>query len=96
MVLPMRKYPAAVSLLILLGTLLLYRVTFYAYPDQRPQRNPLDFAWDVCGYSYHFMMLAVDIGQGDPTLDYHARQALRYKPGDTYISRFIPAGGAKQ
>jgi hypothetical protein len=90
-----RAYPATVSLIILLGILLLHRIAFYAYPDQRPRRNPLDFAWDVCGYSYHFLMLGLDIGQGLPGGDDHARKALRYKPGDAYIKRFISAGGGK-
>ena len=92
---PLRRFPATVTLLVLLGVLLFYRVTFYDYPDHRDQRNPLDLVWDVCGFSYHFVMLGVDIGQGDSTNDYHARAALRYKPGDGYISRFVRGGGVR-
>ena len=93
---PLKRYPATVTLLILLGLLLLYRMALYDYPDQQHRRNPLDLVWDVCGFSYHFVMLGLDIGQGASATDYHARAALRYKPGDTYISRFVPGGGVKK
>jgi hypothetical protein len=94
--LPVKKYPATAALLIFLSVLVLYRVTLYRYPDQLHPRNSLDLVVDVCGFSYHFVMLGWDIGQGASAPDYHARKALQYKPGDTYISRFVPDRGAKQ
>jgi hypothetical protein len=93
---PFKKYPATISLLMFLGLLLFYRVALYEYPDMQQRRNPVDFVWDVCGFSYHFVLLGWDIGQGSSTRDYHARAALRYKPGDAYISRFVSVGKAKQ
>jgi hypothetical protein len=96
MIEPVKKYPATIALVIFLSVFMLYRVTFYSYPDQRHLRNPLDLVLDVFGFSYHFVMLGLDIGQGASAPNYHAREALRYKPGDTYILRFVPDGGAKQ
>src|SRR5438445_6610376 len=89
----LRRYKGTVALAVFLATLIFYRAVLYRFPAERNSRNPLDYAIDVAGFSYHFVLLAFDSSHSGLTSDYHARQALRYKPGDPYMGQFVPAGG---
>lgn len=85
-----KRYKATTLLLILFSFSIVYRGFFYHYPDGKSLRNPADYAFDVLGFSYHFVMLAFDYGfRTGLTDEYHARLILRYKPQDTYMKEFV-------
>ena len=83
------KYKATALLVLLSVFFLIVRSFVYRYPEGKPSRNPIDYTCDVVGYAYHFLMFTFDYSFRTGLKDvYHAEQALRYQPDDTYMQRF--------
>ncbi len=66
-----------------------YGGLFYTLPAPGEPRNPADRILDSLGYSYHLVLFSFDIRQGSAINDYHARQALQYKPADQLLKQYI-------
>jgi len=87
--LTLRQYKITSVLLGLICLALSYWVLLYNYPSPGIKRNPVDLVIDSLGYSCHLLLFSFDNRQGTVVSDHHVRWALRYKPGDPYLSPYL-------